>query len=77
MSCQFLSNLEQGKTWASPATLLKLVDIFNIEVYELFKPADRLSPGVARLLDKYHEDARRALDDFHYRYAQRLSQRGQ
>jgi transcriptional regulator with XRE-family HTH domain len=37
MSTNFLADIETGKSWVSPLTLTKLANIFEIEVYELFK----------------------------------------
>jgi transcriptional regulator with XRE-family HTH domain len=69
LSIPFLSDVERGKTWISPATLLKFANVFNLEVYELLKPATRLSSGQSRLLDKYNEDAHSLLDKLHRKYA--------
>ena len=38
ISTNFLADIETGKSWVSSSTLVKLANIFNIEVYELFKP---------------------------------------
>jgi len=38
ISTNFLADIETGKSWVSSSTLSKLSDIFNIDVYELFKP---------------------------------------
>jgi len=38
ISTNFLADIETGKSWVSPSTLSKLANIFQIEVYELFKP---------------------------------------
>jgi transcriptional regulator with XRE-family HTH domain len=37
ISTNFLADIETGKSWISSATLSKLANIFEIEVYELFK----------------------------------------
>ncbi|MDR1317606.1 MAG: helix-turn-helix domain-containing protein [Spirochaetales bacterium] len=37
ISTNFLSDIETGKKWVSPATLVKLAMALNIEVHELFK----------------------------------------
>ncbi|MDR1324121.1 MAG: helix-turn-helix transcriptional regulator [Candidatus Margulisbacteria bacterium] len=68
MSVPFISDLETGKTWASPATLAKLAAAFGIEVYELLKPEAKLSFGSTQLLRKYNEDAHRLLDKLHKKY---------
>ena len=38
ISTNFLADIETGKSWISSFTLSKLTNIFEIEVYELFKP---------------------------------------
>ena len=38
ISTNFLADIETGKSWVSSLTLSKLASIFEIEVYELFKP---------------------------------------
>jgi len=38
ISTNFLADIETGKSWISSVTLTKLANIFEIEVYELFKP---------------------------------------
>jgi transcriptional regulator with XRE-family HTH domain len=39
ISPNFLADIETGKSWVSSVTLVKLANVLNIEVYELFKPA--------------------------------------
>jgi transcriptional regulator with XRE-family HTH domain len=38
ISTNFLADIETGKSWVSSQTLAKLATIFEIEVYELFRP---------------------------------------
>jgi transcriptional regulator with XRE-family HTH domain len=38
ISTNFLADIETGKSWVSPLTLVKLANCFEIEVYELFRP---------------------------------------
>jgi transcriptional regulator with XRE-family HTH domain len=44
ISPTFLSDIEKGKKWLSPNTLVRLAGALNIEVYELFKPEMEMSP---------------------------------
>jgi len=37
ISTNFLADIETGKSWISSLTLTKLANIFEIEVYDLFK----------------------------------------
>jgi transcriptional regulator with XRE-family HTH domain len=38
ISANFLSEIETGKGWVSPLTLVKLAGALEIEVFELFRP---------------------------------------
>jgi transcriptional regulator with XRE-family HTH domain len=38
ISANFLSEIETGKGWVSPLTLVKLANALEVEVFELFKP---------------------------------------
>jgi transcriptional regulator with XRE-family HTH domain len=38
ISANFLSEIETGKGWVSPSTLVKLANVLEIEVFELFIP---------------------------------------
>lgn len=40
ISANYLSAVETGKGWVSPLTLVKLAQVLEIEVFELFKPPD-------------------------------------
>jgi transcriptional regulator with XRE-family HTH domain len=68
ISITFLSDIERGKKWISLYTMLKLVNIFQVEIYELLKPLTGWPADSARLLGKYHEDINRALDKIHGKY---------
>ena len=56
ISIPFLSDVENGRKWVSPATLVKFADALGIEPHELFKPAEALSPGMALALDKWSDE---------------------
>lgn len=53
ISIPFLSHIENGKKWVSPATLVKMADALNIEVYELLKPETIISDNTVNLLEDY------------------------
>ncbi|MDR3192150.1 MAG: helix-turn-helix domain-containing protein [Treponema sp.] len=38
ISIPFLCDIENGKKWVSPKTLLKMADTFGIEAFELLRP---------------------------------------
>jgi len=40
ISSNFLSEIETGKGWVSPLTLVKLANVLDINVFELFIPND-------------------------------------
>jgi len=56
ISVNFLSDIENGKKWISPASMVKFASVLNIEPYELFKPADIKPPSTLNLLNKYNDD---------------------
>jgi len=56
ISIPFLSDVENGRKWVSPATLVKFADGLGIEPHELFKPAEALPPSMAVALDKWSEE---------------------
>ena len=56
ISIPFLSEIENGKKWVSPITLVKIADALNIEVYELLKPESLIPDNSANMLEKYTAD---------------------
>jgi len=63
ISVPFLSDIENGKKWGSPATLIKIADALNIEVYELFKPDNVIPDNDINILEKYTADIYRIFGD--------------
>jgi transcriptional regulator with XRE-family HTH domain len=57
ISVNFLCNIENGNRWISPQTLVKFASVLNIEPYELFKPAEALSPDMPLILNKCLDEA--------------------
>ena len=43
ISSNFLSEIETGKGWVSPLTLVKLANVLEIDVFELFTTKNNLS----------------------------------
>jgi len=68
ISINFLSDMETGKKWASPVTLVKLADAFNIGAYELLKPIDICPDNVNTFIEKYTEDIFTAIKGVHNTY---------
>jgi len=61
ISVNFLSDVENGKRWISPANMVKFASALNIEPYELFKPANSPSPAVSAIFAKYNDDVTQAV----------------
>jgi transcriptional regulator with XRE-family HTH domain len=66
ISANFLSEIETGKGWVSPLTLVKLANTLEIEVFELFKPVevDNLTQDEAEAerMRRFAKDLTLALD---------------
>jgi transcriptional regulator with XRE-family HTH domain len=56
ISIPFLSDIENGKKWVSPATLVKMADALNIETYELLRPDTIIPDNAVNILEKYTAD---------------------
>jgi len=56
ISIPFLSDVENGRKWVSPATLVKLANVLGVEPHELFKPEQDLSPAMKLTLDKWSDE---------------------
>ena len=63
ISINFLSDIENGKKWISPASMVKFASVLNIEPFELFKPADIPPPSFSSLLSKYNDEVVLAVSD--------------
>jgi len=63
ISINFLSDVENGKRWISPASMVKIASVLNIEPFELFKPADAPPPSVSDMLSKYNDEVAQAVSD--------------
>ena len=57
ISTNYLSDIERGKSWGSPFSLVKLANALEIEVFELFKPQETVSGDILAVVN-------RCLDDF-------------
>jgi transcriptional regulator with XRE-family HTH domain len=63
ISIPFLSDIENSKKWVSPATLIKMADILNIEAYELLKPETIIPDNAVNIIEKYTADIYQILGD--------------
>jgi len=62
ISVPFLSDIENGKKWASPNTLMKMSKVLDIDVYELLKPENKLPDDATAIIDKFTEDINSAIE---------------
>jgi len=63
ISIPFLSDIENGKKWVSPTTLVKMADALNIETYELLKPETIIPDNAVNILEKYTADIYQVFGD--------------
>ena len=62
ISINFINDLETKKKWASPATMVKLAGVFNIEAYELLKPPDTFPDNLGSIIRKYTDTIQLAVE---------------
>ena len=59
VSVNFINDIESGKKWASPATMVKIANALDVQVYELLKspslPPDNLNSFVRKYTDNVSE----------------------
>jgi len=72
ISINFLSDIETGKKWASPTTMVKFSDAFHIEVYELFKPEKIMPDKANSIIQKYTGDIFTAISQIRDTYLKQL-----
>jgi len=79
ISIPFLSDIENGKKWVSPATLVKMADALNIEAYELLRPETIIPDKDVNMLEKYTADIYRifgdTLNDIQHKYINQIKNR--
>ena len=63
ISINFLSDIENGKKWISPATMVKFASVLNIEPFELFKPIEAVAPDVSALFSRYNDEVVQAVSE--------------
>ena len=73
ISINFLSDIETGKKWASPITMVKMANIFSIEPYELLKSPNFLPDNYSSVIKKYTEDIHSAIEKILDTYTQKMS----
>ena len=75
ISINFLSDIETGKKWASPITMVKMADAFNIETYELLKPPNLVPDNYSNGIKKYTEDIHSAIEKVLNVYLRNMSKK--
>ena len=63
ISIPFLSDIENGKKWVSPATLTNMARALDIEVYELLKPDEKLPDNAVHIIRNYTSDINTAFGE--------------
>ena len=63
VSVNFINDLEAGKKWASPATMVKLAGVFNIEAYELLKPPGLFPDNLGSITKKFADEIHAAVEE--------------
>jgi transcriptional regulator with XRE-family HTH domain len=63
VSVNFINDIEAKKKWASPATMVKIANVFNIQVYELLKPPGLFPDNLTSIIRKYTDDVHKALEN--------------
>jgi transcriptional regulator with XRE-family HTH domain len=56
ISTNYLSDIETGKGWVSPFSLVKIASALEIEVFELFKPPETVPESTVSLINGYLDD---------------------
>jgi transcriptional regulator with XRE-family HTH domain len=56
LSTNFLADIETGKSWVSSLTLVKLANVLEIEVYELFRPDEEVNMETKELMVRFIKD---------------------
>ena len=70
VSINFIYDLESGKKWASLITMVKLANVFKIELYELLKPQGSFPDSLSSIIKKYTDDIHAALEQTHQEFLQ-------
>ena len=56
ISTNYLSDIETGRGWVSPFSLIKLANALEIEVFELFKPHETTSKDTLAIVNRCLND---------------------
>jgi len=75
ISINFLSDIETGKKWASPITMVKFANAFKIKAYELLKPLDLLPENHNHIIEKFAEDIHAAVEQIRTMFLENKNQK--
>jgi transcriptional regulator with XRE-family HTH domain len=70
ISVNFINDLESGKKWASPVTMIKLAAVLDVEVYELFKPSGKFPDNLDSIIKQYTDNIYASLEDIRVAFMQ-------
>jgi len=56
ISTNYLSEIETGKGWVSPFSLVKLANALEIEIFQLFTPHETVPVDTKKKISKYLND---------------------
>jgi len=73
ISVNFINDIEAGKKWASPASMIKIADALDVEVYELLKPPGLPADSLSSLIREYVDSVNNALTNVRIEFLQNNS----
>jgi transcriptional regulator with XRE-family HTH domain len=70
----FINDIENGKKWASPKTLAKLISVLKVDVYQFFVPDYRVDNSMDDFftvyLDDFSDSIQKMVGELRNRYIQ-------
>jgi transcriptional regulator with XRE-family HTH domain len=70
VSINFINDLEAKKKWPSFSTLVKLAEVFRVDVYELLMPPDVFPGSLVGIVKKYTDTIHAALEQTQLEFIQ-------
>ena len=61
ISTNYLSEIETGRGWVSPLSLIKMANALEIEVFELFMPQETKPATTVKIVNKCLDDLSKSL----------------
>ena len=61
-SVNFINDIESGKKWASPATMVKIANALKVQVYELLKPQELFPDNMESIIKQYTDEIHLTLE---------------